>query len=200
MSNLFRIQWGCIIEKLNHVSSFQKHTSETNTIYSLHSICWVEERKEVGKKVEDSSDKGLSEEKWRHYTGKMAQILTVQWSQLFQVEEVRIDWPNRTGRSRLILFCLRSLSFEGGKDNEPSYMSPNGRPLKLTQITTFVYTQSYLQLLKSGFQYNYSSLHSHFLLLLSIPNTGLGFLVCLFLEKMPSTYFFQVKGLPHVKW
>lgn len=38
MSNFSRIPWGCIIEKLNYVSSFQKHTSETNTIHSLHSI------------------------------------------------------------------------------------------------------------------------------------------------------------------
>lgn len=36
----------CVIAKLNHASSFQRHSSETNTISSLHSVGWAEERKE----------------------------------------------------------------------------------------------------------------------------------------------------------
>lgn len=147
MSNFFWIPWGCIIVKLNHVSSFWKHTSETNIIYSLHSIFWAEERKEEKKKkAENSSDKSLAflsgwAEKKTLSPEKNAQILTVWWSQHFQAEKVRKDWPNRTDRSRLILFCLSSLSFEGDEDNEPSYISPEGKPLKLTWITVFVYIQ-----------------------------------------------------------
>lgn len=36
----------CVIAKLNHASSFQRHSFETNTISSLHSVGWAEERKE----------------------------------------------------------------------------------------------------------------------------------------------------------
>lgn len=41
----------CIIVKLNHVSLFWRHSSETNTIYSLHSICWAGERKIIIQKL-----------------------------------------------------------------------------------------------------------------------------------------------------
>lgn len=114
------------------------------------------EKRRKKKKAENSSDKSLAflsgwAEKKTLSPEKNAQILTIWWSQHFQAEKVRKDWPNRTDRSRLILFCLSSLSFEGDEDNEPSYISPEGKPLKLTWITVFVYIQWLLTASKAQF-------------------------------------------------
>lgn len=181
MSNFFRIPWSCIMEKIKHVSSFQNHTSETNTIYILHSICWADESKrEKSGKLWQRSCFSPWLRKEDIITRKIAQILTVQWSHHFQVEEVWIDWPERTVRSRFILFCLSSLSFKRGQDNEPSYMSPEGKPLKLAWTTAFVYKQWLLappkvwfsvQLFKSAFTFPIAYIYS---------KSGFGFFGLLF--------------------
>lgn len=133
-------------------------------------------------------------------TRKNAQILTVQWSQHFQAEKVRKDWPNRTDRSRLILFCLSSLSFEGDEDNEPSYIDPEGKPLKLTWITVFVYIQWLLAASKAWFPVEQFKSAFSFLIpcIYSKSGSGVFWVFGSFFERKFLLHIFSSKGFaPH---